>query len=122
MAVITDAQIAVKKNMILMEIGEQDANSGPVAPNIDAIWDSESGKGGGDLELCYLYVKRKAIDITIGAIWRGDYIQVGIQNKSLDGKLGFLQAERKTVQDQLNSYIYVGTYTLDIYEPDETVG
>ena len=126
---ITDDLVAAKKSIILIELGEPPDNSGILTQvgtggltTLDNLWLVESAKGGTDLELSYLFTKRKAIDLLIGTIWRGDYIQVGIQNKKLDDKLGFLQAERKTVQGLIDSYIYAGTYTLDIYEPDYPLG
>jgi hypothetical protein len=117
--VATTQEITAKKNLILLEIGEQDAVSGPVAPNIDALWDAESGKGGASLELSYLFVKRKALDLTIGSVWRGSYIPVGLtQSKDLSGMVKFLQSERDAVQEQIDNYPSIGRINLDIYEPD----
>jgi hypothetical protein len=113
----TLAEIAAKKTLILMEIGEQDANSGPVAPNIDALWNAESGKGGSSLELSYLFVKRKALDITIGSIWRGTYIPVGVQHKDLSDMVKFLQSERDAVQELINDTPSIGRINIDWAEP-----
>jgi hypothetical protein len=116
--VATTEEIAAKKSLILMEIGEFD-NSGPVAPNIDALWTAESGKGGTDLELQYLFVKRKALDITIGSIWRGNYVPVGaIQHKALDDRTADLRSLRAACQQEIDSYVGVVTFNLDIYEPN----
>lgn len=127
---ITDDLVAAKKSIILMELGEPPDSSGVLSQAgtggltlMDNLWSVESVKGGSDLELGYLYTKRKAIDLLIGAIWRGAYMPVGVvQSKALDDKLTFLQNERKTVQDLIDNYIYAGTFTLDIYEPDYPLG
>jgi hypothetical protein len=118
--VATDEEILTKKTLILMEIGEFDA-SGPVAPNIDALWTAESLKGGTDLELQYLFVKRKALDITIGSIWRGNFVPVGsVQHKALDDRSNFLRQLRSDTQKEIDSYVSIATLNLDIYEPTPT--
>jgi hypothetical protein len=118
--VATTEEIDAKKTLILMEIGEFD-DSGPVASNIDALWNAESGKGGTDLELQYLFVKRKALDITIGSIWRGNFVPVGtVQHKALDDRSNFLRQLRSDTQKEIDSYVGLATINLDIYEPTPT--
>jgi hypothetical protein len=115
---IDTATIAKLKNMILLEIGEQNNSSGPVYPNIDDIWDlSVSGYTDSSQRYQYLLVKRKAIEITLGAIWRGNYIRVGnIQMEKLDDKKDFLQAEKKSVEAELSSHFEYGRLLLDFNE------
>ena len=113
----TEDQIRAKKTLILLETGEFDDN-GVVASNIDALWTAESGKGGADLEFQYLFVKRKAWDIVIGSVWRGNYQPIGtVQHGALDDKVNSLRQLRNDVQKEIDNYIGVVNLNLDFLEP-----
>lgn len=106
------------KALILMEIGEQDNSMGPVADSIDVLWSMQEGKAGGDIERQYLLTKIKAISITIGAIWRGQYQKVGgIQKDALDDKTNFLRSLLSDVQSELDNLATSFRLNLDYLEP-----
>jgi hypothetical protein len=103
--------------LILLDIGDND-DSGPVANNITALWDIFNDRYGSDKYLTYLYVKRKAIDIWLGSIWKGNYVPVGtVQHKALDDKANQLRAMRNDVQDEIDGYMTIGRINLDFLEP-----
>jgi exonuclease III len=118
--VATQAQITAKKNLILIKLGEQDSNSGPIAPNIDAIWEGTYAQGGDDLELQTNIVLLECWDIFIASVMRGEYVPVGTQHKPLEDKLTFYRQMRDAVQAKIDKSVVIATINLDIYEPTPT--
>lgn len=118
----TDAEILAKKQILLMELGEPDAVSTAVAPNIDALWNAESGQGGDYLELQYLFVKRKALDLVIGQVRRqASMCATDEQRRVLDLRIKDLRDSRTETQGEINSFAGVYSFNLDIYEPSEII-
>jgi hypothetical protein len=100
-----------KKNLILGDLGEPPDGSGfleqLISPdslrNIDRLWNvSPSG-----LALTWNWLtcslRKGCLNLTIGSIWRGNYVPVGIvQHKDLSDMVKFLQSERDAVQELIN--------------------
>lgn len=114
----TTEEITYKKQFLLMELGERDAVSTAVAPNIDALWQAESGKGGDNIELQYFFVKRKAIDLLIGVLRReAACITDDETRRIMELRIKLLRDDRVDLQREIDSYISVFSFNLDIYEP-----
>jgi hypothetical protein len=121
----TSDEIAGKKNLILGDLGEPADGTGFLEQigadslrNIDRIWNRESVRAGSNLELAFLLVKKGCLNLTIGSIWRGNYVPVGIvQHKDLSGMVKFLQSERDTVQELINDTPSIGRINIDWAEP-----
>jgi hypothetical protein len=102
------------QKLILMELDEPD--DGPVGRNIALLWDMFAGKT--DPELRKLYVKRQALDVLIGTIWKGRVMQIGnVQSDKLDDKVKTLQSMRDTVQADIDRQFETGYINLDFLEP-----
>lgn len=114
-----DELAATQKTLILIELGESD--DGPVGKNIDKLWTlfDEKYDESGDLRLQYLYVKRQAIDMLLGATWRRNLMSIGPGGRKEDlsqeakDALGDM---RKLVQQEIESGFEMGRVNLDIFE------
>jgi hypothetical protein len=123
----TDAEILGRKNQILGDMGEPPDGSGfleqlvsPGIKNIDKLWTDWAARGGSNLDLATLFVKRECWNKLIGATWRGQYIPVGVQHKDLSNMVKFLQSERDTVQEQIDNTPLIGRLNIDWAEPDDS--
>jgi hypothetical protein len=121
----TDDEILGKKNLILGDLGEPADGTGFLEQigadslrNIDRIWNRESVRAGSNLELAFLFVKKGCLNLTIGSIWRGNYVPVGmVQHKDLSGMVKSLQSERDAVQELINDTPLIGRINIDWAEP-----
>jgi hypothetical protein len=121
----TDDEILARKNQILSDLGEPPDGSGffeqlisPGLKNIDKVWNDWSARGGSNLDLATLFVKRECFNKIIGSIWRGNYVPVGIvQHKDLSDMVKFLQSERDAVQKLIEDTPSIGRINIDWVAP-----